>query len=86
MPTYPFVCTECGNKTDYIRKISEMDQPAELPCESCGKIALKRDWGVASHLEFMSPEALGRKKAPSDFRNWLSAVKRANKGCHVKDH
>jgi hypothetical protein len=43
-----------------------------------------------SDIAFMSPEALGRKKAPGDFRNWLSALKKAHdrpgQSCGIKDH
>ena len=85
MPTYTFRCNECEQTKDYILPISRCDDPEGYDCPSCGQKGLKRFYGEANYA-FMSPESLGRKKAPSDFRQWLSAVGKANKGSYIRDH
>ncbi len=85
MPTYDFRCSECGHTSDKFLKIADLDSSVDLPCPECGKLNFNRAYLSANHA-FMSPESLGRNKAPSDFRNFLSAIKKAHPGSTIKDH
>lgn len=85
MPTYEFRCESCDQNFERFLKIVEMDIPLSNPCPECSSGPVKRVVSGATYA-FMSPESLGRKKAPGDFRNWLSAVKKVNKGSTIKDH
>lgn len=85
MPTYEYGCGVCTHKFEKILKIANMDDPLSEPCPACGLVSVGRVYG-SQNLAFMSPESLGRHKAPGDFRNWLSYVKRANPGSSIKDH
>ena len=86
MPTYDYRCKECGNEQEVKLKLAELDTAA-VKCYNCGG-ECERFMGAANHA-FMSPETLGRKKAPSDFRNLLSAIKKAHdrpgRPCGIKD-
>jgi hypothetical protein len=65
--------------------IATMEDPAtERVCTECGGVSKKTF--TVSNNEFMSPEALGRHKAPSDFRNFLGAIKKAHPGSAIRDH
>lgn len=85
MPTYCFQCEACDHYFETIRKIAEMDEPLSEKCTKCGEVKNKRVHMGSTHA-FMRPEQLGRVKAPEDFRNWLSAVKKVNKGSTIRDH
>ena len=62
-----------------------MLEPTLQPCVECQALAVKKIIRNATHA-FMSPEALGRLKAPEDFRNFVSAIRRAHPDGHVRDH
>jgi len=83
MPTYIFQCKTCKHSFDRLLKIADMDDPLSENCPECGDLSIQRT--VGGCYAFMSPEALGRRKAPEDFRNWLSAVKKANPGSTIRD-
>lgn len=84
MPTYGFKCKSCETEFDRFLKIAEMDNPLSEPCPNCNKVEVARVVSGGTYA-FMTPEALGRIKAPADFRNYMSAVKKANPGCSLKD-
>lgn len=83
MPTYVFQCKTCEHSFERLLKIANMDEPLSENCPECGKPSVQRIVG-GSHA-FMTPESLGRKKAPEEFRNWLSAVKKVNPGSTIRD-
>lgn len=91
MPLYDYRCSKlCGHTRVEKHSMKECDT-AEFYCNDCG--ALMERWYPpvdAISIAFMTPEALGRKKAPSDFRNFLSAIKKAHdrpgQSCGIKDH
>lgn len=87
MPTYCYKCEACSESFEKILKIAEMDEPLGAECPECSVVGhVIRQIGLGQTLAFMTPESLGRKKAPEDFRNWLSAVKRANPKGDIRDH
>lgn len=83
MPRYDFRCNECGNVQEETLKIAELD--GIIPCRECGSEDTAQTFLTVNHA-FMSPESLGRRKAPSDFRNFLSAIKKAHPGSSIRDH
>lgn len=84
MPRYDFRCNECGNVQEESLKIAEKDT-AIISCKECGSEDTEQTF-IAASLAFMTPEGLGRKKAPGDFRNFLSAIKKAHPGSAIRDH
>lgn len=42
MPTYEFVCTDCGAATDVRASIAELDAGLHAPCATCGSTATRR--------------------------------------------
>lgn len=83
MPTYEYHCNSCETNFDRILKIAEMDQPLEEPCPHCKEKSIIRV--VGGSYAFMSPEALGRKKPPEDFRELLRKIKKANPDGYIRD-
>ena len=83
MPRYDFECDGCSHIQEESMKIAELDTRV-IECEKCGT-AMHQTFRTVNHA-FMAPEALGRKKAPGDFRNFLSAIKKAHPGSSIRDH
>ncbi len=85
MPLYDFKCNDCSNIQTEMMSIATMEDPStERTCKECGGVTKKTF--TTSNYELMSPEALGRHKAPGEFRNFLSAIKKAHPGSAIKDH
>ena len=83
MPLYDFSCKRCGHQTEFMVKMSERDTAhADTPCPKCGDKALQPI--ISGNHAFMSPEAIGRIKAPADFRNFLSQVAKNNPGNSIR--
>ena len=86
MPLYDYRCPSCGVEQVEKLSLSELDT-ISIMCH-CGS-EMERFFKNNS-IAFMSPEALGRKKAPEDFRNFLSAIKKAHdkpgNPSGIKDH
>jgi len=40
MPIYEYVCTDCGERFEMLRKFSEADN--KVKCTKCGKLNVKR--------------------------------------------
>lgn len=83
MPRYDFKCKECSFVEERSMRIAELDNPQT--CPKCAGDMAQTFEGDRSY-EFMTPEALGRKKAPGDFRNFMSAIKRAHPDGFIRDH
>ena len=83
MPRYDFRCHECENVQEESMRIAELGVK-EVVCSECGSTNTSQTFTTISHA-FMAPEALGRKKAPGDFRNFLSAIKKAHPDGHIRD-
>jgi len=84
MPMYDFKCRDCEHVQTEMMSIATMEDPAtERACKACGGVSKKTFTG--NYSEFISPESLGRHKAPGDFRNFLSAVHKAHPGSQIKD-
>ncbi len=62
-----------------------MDDALSEPCPICTTTGTIRQV-IGGNYAFMSPEALGRKKAPQEFRDFLTKIKKANPGSHIRDH
>ena len=86
MPLYDYRCKN-GHVQEEQHKIAELDVKV-IKCKECDEV-MERFIGSVDYA-FMTPESLGRRKAPEDFRNWLSMVKKAHdrpgQPCGIKDH
>lgn len=84
MPKYDFKCNDCENVQEVQCKIAERED--EKTCEACGSHNMEQTI-ISSTLAFMTPEQLGRRKAPGDFRNFMSAIHKAHGGAsQIRDH
>lgn len=83
MPIYDFKCPKCETNVEYILKIAEMDDPLNWACTHCGYRGLERV--ITTDYAIMTPESLGRKKAPREFRDVLSSIHRQTKGSQIRD-
>lgn len=83
MPTYDYRCTNCGETFTKLLKIVDREQPTHEGCPMCDEKTV--EMLVGGNYAFMSPEALGRKKPPEDFRELLRRIKKANPKGHIKD-
>lgn len=80
MPYYVYNCP-CGTKPEEFRSIGKRDDP--VLCSGCGVTSsLSR---TVTAPGFTSSESLGRIKAPAEFRNLLSAIKKANPGSNINE-
>jgi len=88
MPLYDYRCTSCEHTEVKKHSIADLDN-VTFNCPSCGA-ALSRYFASNNSLAFMTPEALGRRKAPGDFRNFMTAIKKAHdkprNPCGIRDH
>ena len=84
MPLYNFQCKSCSHVQTNSMSIADMESGKTAECKMCGSVSEKAF--TPSNMGFTTYESLGRKKAPSDFRNFLSAVKKAHPGSSIKDH
>lgn len=82
MPKYDFKCKECSFVEERTMRVAELDNPQI--CPKC-KGDMTQTFDGKRSYEFMSPEALGRRKAPEDFRNFMSAIKRAHPDGFIRD-
>lgn len=74
MPTYDYVCSECNNVFEEIKKIDERTEPEKNPCPSCGKINCISLTMTAPSL--VSPFRIdGLKKPSSEFKERMSQIK-----------
>lgn len=83
---YDYKCQACGHEVTKSLRMADNEVPEGEPCESCGAMEVKRYYGNGATYAFMSPEGLGRKKAPNEFRNLLSIMKKAHPRSTIKDH
>jgi hypothetical protein len=87
MPLYDFKCEVCEHVETLSMSIATKEKAEEecsLRCSECNEHLVQVHL-TADHA-FMSPEGLGRKKAPEDWRNFLSAIKRAHPDGFIRDH
>lgn len=74
MPTYDYICSECNNIFEEIRKIDDRNVPTESPCPSCGKTNC-----ISLHLSapsLVSPFRIdGLKKPSSQFKERMAQIK-----------
>ena len=83
MPLYDFRCTKCSHVQTGMMSIARMESGETVTCSECGSESKKAF--TVTNFGMSSPEALGRHKAPADFRNFLSQVKKAHPGSTIKD-
>lgn len=82
MPRYDFKCQSCEFVEERSMRIAELDN--EQICPKCGS-SMSQTYENNRSYEFMTPESLGRVKAPGDFRNFLGAIKKAHPDGFIRD-
>lgn len=82
MPTYTYQCTECADQRAHVLKIADRDKYVGFLCESC---EIGTRFRAPEAPGFTNSESLGRVKAPADFRNFLSEMKKAHPGSTIKE-
>lgn len=80
---YDFICDSCKHTGDVHCHEDNLHDPRD--CPECGTPGYYHRWSGKVTTAFISPEKLGRLKAPADFRNMLSQIKKAHPGCAIKD-
>lgn len=87
MPTYEFICSACQKTFEKQLKIADRELPINQPCPECkaeGTVA--RHYGNTS-IEWSDPWQLGRKKPPSDWREFINKLKKDNPGAtNIRDY
>lgn len=73
MPYYTYRCPDCEHDEQQFQKISTRDVPIEAGCPKCRSGKYYR---IVEAPGFTTSESLGRIKAPQDFRNLLSEMKK----------
>lgn len=84
---YDYQCRGCEHTFERNLSMSRRDEPTKEPCPSCGKedtvfIA------ILSAKPVMQSYTIGDggfKQTPKEFKDFLSRVKKANKGSTIKD-
>lgn len=87
MPTYDYKCQTCEHEGEVRMRIADLDLPENVDaiCPECGAATFRRNWSAPVSHEYMTPEGLGRVKAPGDFRDMLSQIKKGNPGSVIRD-
>lgn len=78
MPTYDYVCKNCGYNFEIYLKIDEREIPTRGPCAKCGKPEIVQT--LPSSPGIGDPVRLGIRKPDKDFVEVLKAIKKKNHG------
>ncbi len=84
MPFYDYKCHECDYKFEKRLRMDDRNTPELNPCPNCNKLGVTLQ--VTCHFERMAPQDLGRVKPDSDWRNFLTELKKANPGSNFKTY
>ena len=88
IPTYSFHCTSCDSVFDRVVKIADREAPLTEECPNCKTMGCITRWFQGANIEWGESTFVGSNKTPSDWRNFVSAIKKANPGKggdHIKD-
>lgn len=85
MPIYNYKCDGCDYAYPLFRKIAARDECVGDVCPQCNQGKLFRPPEAGLGTGFTSSESLGRAKAPAEFRNLLSAIKKENPRSTIKE-
>ena len=72
---YAYQCKNCGHHFEVVKRLSEIDR-----VEACGECKSESTERVLAPPGFTTSESLGRRKAPSDFRDFLRTLHRNTPG------
>lgn len=68
MPTYEYICSKCGTKTDIISTIAEKEKGLKPKCPICGSKKMVQSFGSVNILGaskgFGGPSGCGPKCGP----------------------
>lgn len=85
MPYYTYQCKHCAYSDAVFAKISDRDLLVDTYCTQCEVGLLFRPPEAGLGTGFTSSESLGRAKAPKEFRDLMSHMKRINPGSTIKE-
>lgn len=78
---YPYLCKACGATFEVIKPLAEMERPE--PCRSCGDLQTHRTPAVSG---FTNSDSLGRRKAPTEFRDFLKKIHKDTPGSRIAEN
>jgi putative FmdB family regulatory protein len=79
MPTYAYVCDNCGHTFDRVVKIADRHEATKVPCEKCqGTISL-----VIGVPPLLDPYRMGIQKTPESWRDLLKHIKKNHRGSNI---
>lgn len=78
MPLYDYECKDCGRRFALLKSIKDRKEPEREPCPSCGELSVTQI--ITTNFGMMAPDRLGLVKPPTEWRNFISNVKRKNVG------
>ena len=84
MPFYDYTCSSCDHVFERHLSMSNSELPLSDPCPSCGVSGSVRQCLGLTPIAYLSDKGFA-KKIPSDFRNLLSMMKKANPDGYIKD-
>lgn len=76
MPFYTHKCDSCDYTEEFYLKIADRDSKVGTKCPKCDGSLIR----IIEAPGFTDSYSLGRQKAPTDFREMMRAVGKANKG------
>lgn len=76
MPTYDYVCTECGHEFEEMLLISKREEPTQQPCSECGKETVNMKVAVPYFAYDNISTSKSQKKPPSWMTDKLKTIKK----------
>lgn len=82
MPTYDYMCTECGNEEEIFLTISRRKEPTEKPCVKCGGVVIQKVSMPGFAYDNISTSAKPH-RVDREFRNRLIDIKKSHHGANM---
>jgi putative FmdB family regulatory protein len=86
MPLYDFKCEKCGTIFEKALSISDRNRPLDECCPSCGEEGKMKRYYSGKYTSVVEIENIhGYRNLPSDWKNYLSKMKKSNPNSNVHD-